>query len=134
LAAVFTGEGVSGSVGGGIKEFGSLAGGFCPGEPIPESEGGARGSVGAAALVPTSVALVEASAGALVPATGACNAALESPADDAPASGVGCTEGEGVSGEKSEGVAFVAAASCAASNPGRNKPAMAERRTVCFMK
>ena len=84
-------------------------------------------------MVPTSVALVEASAGALVAATGACNTALESPAGEEPASGEGWAEGDGVSGEKSEGAAFVVAASCAASNPGRNKPAMAERMTVCFM-
>ena len=41
------GDGGGGSSGGGIKEFGSLAGGFWPGEPIPESEAGAGGSPGA---------------------------------------------------------------------------------------
>ena len=38
------GEGCSGSCGGGIREFGSLGGGFCPGDPIPESGAGAEGS------------------------------------------------------------------------------------------
>jgi len=38
------GEGGRGSSGGGIREFGSLGGGFCPGDPMPELGAGAAGS------------------------------------------------------------------------------------------
>ena len=40
------GDGAAGSSGGGISEFGSLGGGFCPGDPMPESGAGAEGSPG----------------------------------------------------------------------------------------
>ena len=57
------GDGGGGSSGGGIREFGSLGGGFWPGEPIPESGAGAGGSPGAgvgpgARLFESTVALV----------------------------------------------------------------------------
>jgi len=56
-----------------MSEFGSLGGGFCPGEPMPESGAGAEGSFGAGALgrlVDAFVATAGSITGALVEGDG----------------------------------------------------------------